>query len=207
MDSSRFDAITTALYRASGRRALLAAMTVSLLGGGVAEGKNKKKKKKNKKKSNLPPSPPPPDCVPSCAGKTCGDNGCGGSCGNCGGDKQCQHGNCICEPESQITTCAARCGTWPNNCEQDITCPSCPVGKECLINGSCGIPCNGDTCSAGCGCSGPNTEGDRFCLAFLGDCPARECSSTFPCPPGTMCHDTGVGGCPGRFVCWPLCPA
>jgi Zn-dependent metalloprotease len=48
-----------------------------------------------------PPNPktcPPPGCVPSCSGKQCGDDGCGGNCGtcpapgSCGSDNQC-HGS------------------------------------------------------------------------------------------------------------------
>ncbi len=35
------------------------------------------------------------DCVPSCEGKTCGDDGCGGDCGYCTG--VCDRGNCILE--------------------------------------------------------------------------------------------------------------
>jgi len=33
-------------------------------------------------------------CVPQCAGKTCGDDGCGGTCGTCAGDGVCVDGTC-----------------------------------------------------------------------------------------------------------------
>lgn len=33
-------------------------------------------------------------CTPSCTGKTCGDNGCGGGCGTCGVGTTCQLGTC-----------------------------------------------------------------------------------------------------------------
>ena len=36
------------------------------------------------------------DCAPSCAGKECGDNGCGGSCGGCANGKTCDAGECVC---------------------------------------------------------------------------------------------------------------
>ena len=36
------------------------------------------------------------DCTPSCAGKECGDNGCGGSCGGCTNGKTCEGGLCEC---------------------------------------------------------------------------------------------------------------
>ncbi len=33
-------------------------------------------------------------CIPACAGKTCGDDGCGGSCGTCSGGANCINGVC-----------------------------------------------------------------------------------------------------------------
>lgn len=33
-------------------------------------------------------------CIPNCAGKNCGDDGCGGSCGSCGVGWTCQSGTC-----------------------------------------------------------------------------------------------------------------
>jgi MYXO-CTERM domain-containing protein len=33
-------------------------------------------------------------CTADCAGKNCGDDGCGGSCGTCSGTEQCVNGNC-----------------------------------------------------------------------------------------------------------------
>ncbi len=36
-----------------------------------------------------------PTCVPSCAGKTCGDDGCCGVCGTCGPTELCSAGACV----------------------------------------------------------------------------------------------------------------
>lgn len=36
-----------------------------------------------------------PTCTPQCAGKTCGDNGCGGICGECADDEECKDGACV----------------------------------------------------------------------------------------------------------------
>ena len=33
-------------------------------------------------------------CEPQCAGRTCGDDGCGGVCGGCAGDESCVFGEC-----------------------------------------------------------------------------------------------------------------
>src|SRR5688500_164038 len=50
-----------------------------------------------------PPPPPPPrpgPCVPVCsATRVCGDDGCGGSCGQCAANDTCQSGSCICAPD------------------------------------------------------------------------------------------------------------
>lgn len=35
------------------------------------------------------------DCTPQCSGKTCGDDGCGGSCGNCEADESCEANTCV----------------------------------------------------------------------------------------------------------------
>jgi len=34
-------------------------------------------------------------CTPSCSGKVCGDDGCGGSCGSCSGSEECENYNCV----------------------------------------------------------------------------------------------------------------
>ncbi|MBU1974496.1 MAG: hypothetical protein KKH52_03820 [Nanoarchaeota archaeon] len=36
-------------------------------------------------------------CTPSCTGKVCGDDGCGGSCGTCPADYTCSAGACVAE--------------------------------------------------------------------------------------------------------------
>ena len=45
------------------------------------------------------------NCIPQCDGRECGDNGCGGSCGECSGAKpHCSGGVCVieCATESQV---------------------------------------------------------------------------------------------------------
>lgn len=43
-------------------------------------------------------APPPPSCTPSCSGKACGDDGCGGSCGACAAGQSCDAGACVTAP-------------------------------------------------------------------------------------------------------------
>jgi hypothetical protein len=38
------------------------------------------------------------DCTPSCSGKVCGDDGCGGSCGACKTSETCSSGACVAKP-------------------------------------------------------------------------------------------------------------
>ena len=41
--------------------------------------------------------PMTPCCVPICTGRVCGDDGCGGSCGTCGGSEVCNETTGQCE--------------------------------------------------------------------------------------------------------------
>ena len=61
-------------------------------------------------------------CVPACAGKECGPDGCGGSCGACGAEEECDaFGQCVTQcvvdppavPAMKITTLAVGSGGYP----------------------------------------------------------------------------------------------
>jgi V8-like Glu-specific endopeptidase len=57
-------------------------------------------------------APPPPSCTPSCSGKNCGDDGCGGSCGSCTGGATCNStGQCEAPPPASGSSCDAN-GGW-----------------------------------------------------------------------------------------------
>ena len=72
-------------------------------------------------------------CVPACEGKTCGDNGCGGTCGSCDTPQTaCSAGVCVCEPACDGKTCGDDgCGS---------VCGACAEGEECAEDGSCVVP-------------------------------------------------------------------
>jgi formylglycine-generating enzyme required for sulfatase activity len=57
-----------------------------------------------------------PDCVPSCGGKECGDDGCGGGCGTCDPWKSCESGRCV----TKGTVCAGT--TCPGVYGYDVVC-------------------------------------------------------------------------------------
>lgn len=69
-------------------------------------------------------------CVPNCAGKVCGSNGCGGSCGTCKANEVCQGGACLCVPNCTGRDCGSDgCG---GACQ-----PGCAAGVPCLDTGKC----------------------------------------------------------------------
>jgi len=81
-------------------------------------------------------------CVPACDGKSCGDDGCGGTCGSC------------------FTREGA---PSPDLCQPDGTCTVCGCGdKECGVD-DCGSPCG--TCPDNHQCGD-----DSMCAFDTGSC-------------------------------------
>lgn len=100
----------------------------------------------------------PPSCLPQCAGKDCGDNGCGGSCGLCPAGEMCMEGQCGCD-----SSCANRdCGN--NGCGD--SCGECSGAAVCDPSGRCCTPsCAGKACGDdGCGGSCGNCTGAEVCI-------------------------------------------
>jgi hypothetical protein len=114
-------------------------------------------------------------CVPECGGMECGDDGCGGSCGDCdellgsgfecGPDGMCVIGSCL--PGQCYSSCVPECGGM--ECGDDGcggSCGDCSdygSGFECgpddmCITGSCIPNCDGKTC------------GDNGCGGSCGEC-------------------------------------
>jgi hypothetical protein len=68
-----------------------------------------------------------PGCVPQCDGKFCGDDGCGGTCGDCAVGEIC-NGAARCVPSPCTPQCGGRqCGS--DGCGG--SCGDCPAGKAC----------------------------------------------------------------------------
>jgi hypothetical protein len=109
MDTTPFDRFARALAELAARRAVvrgLFGLSLAALATGAEHGvtdvdakKNKKKKRRKRKKRKKN------KCKPDCTGKTCGANGCGGTCGSCAGTEACLAGACanICD------VCATGC--------------------------------------------------------------------------------------------------
>ena len=123
-------------------------------------------------------------CKPNCAGKACGDDGCGGSCGECkGATPFCDSASkCVAKCEKQCD--GKTCG--PDGCGG--TCGSCGDSDECAWTGQC-VPktwhcpqsyfADGKACDCGCGAADPDCK--KAALVTLG-CPASD----------TKCDDEGL---------------
>ena len=220
MEFDRFSSLRRSLESTPARRDILRALAgiglslsaMQLSGAVEAKGKKKKKGKKHRGQqgpgrdpgnNQSPPPPKPPRCTPDCNGKTCGDDGCGGTCGTCPGTQDvCQNGHCICVPQcAPANACGANgcngsCGTCAgptcqgttlttNECRTGVCTPvqtNCGAGQRCFQDACCtpDAPPMCSTQSTPDGCGG--THG-RNCTGFCCDGPndTLVCRST-PCP-------------------------
>jgi hypothetical protein len=147
MDLQRFDSITRTIGDTSTRRrftgvlaafGLASVASLGLFDAEEADAKkrrrrNKKRRRKNRGQGEGGPVDPP-TCTPNCAGKECGADGCGGTCGTCGQFQFCNAGTCdvICIPD-----CAGKeCGD--NGCGG--SCGSCPILQPICTTGGLCVP-------------------------------------------------------------------
>jgi hypothetical protein len=191
VESGRFDELTARLASPISRRRGVGLAGLLGLGGlGIwqdADAKKKKRKKKRKK--------PKTACQASCGARTCGDDGCGGSCGECEGELVCRNGTCGCPVGQDLCggTCHPACppsipgrevARHPETCTccvrpGSVPCPTsieeCCIGPEYLP--CCALPCEP--------------------LAVHGDCPA-----------GIDPNQYDIGVCHYDVECWPgyRCP-
>ena len=141
------------------------------------------------------------ECIPTCAGKLCGDDGCGGSCGGCVPGE-------VCSPLHQCQPCVPSCADA--QCGDDGcggACGECALPTSCGAAGLCDGPCV-PQCGELPGASGPVECGDDQCGGTCGTCQGADtCSETghcIPCVPsceGLTCTADGCGG-----ICGPICP-
>ena len=101
-------------------------------------------------------------CLPVCAGKECGPDGCDGSCGQCAPGLSCtEEGQCVCIPECDGKQCGDDgCGEECGECEKSSSCDAgqcVPVCVPDCKNRECGP----DGCEASCG----ECEAGWYCSA------------------------------------------
>ncbi|MBN1947734.1 MAG: hypothetical protein JW797_18860 [Bradymonadales bacterium] len=128
-------------------------------------------------------------CTPSCAGRECGPDGCGGSCGSCSAQEHCTDaGRC---ETSCIPDCEGReCGS--DGCGG--SCGSCAAEEHCTNAGLCEPDCLPDCTGRQCGPDG--------CGGVCGTCSTQEhCTDAGRCEPnclpdcaGRQCGPDGCGG-------------
>jgi hypothetical protein len=135
----------------------------------------------------------PPVCVPDCTGKTCGSDGCGGTCGTCTPPNTCVGGTCECTAD-----CSGKCGGEDDGCGG--VCPNidCKIGVAVCVAGEC-VPCTAD-CSGKCGGEDDGCGGvcPNVCKIGVAVCVAGECvPCTADCSGKCGGEDDSCGGvCP-----------
>lgn len=101
-------------------------------------------------------------CTPGCSGKTCGDDGCGASCGMCENGQACLDGQCedTCTPDCDQKQCGDDgCGSTCGMCDNSQSCVAGGCIDECLPD--CDQKqCGDDGCGATCGMC----ETDQMCV-------------------------------------------
>ena len=78
-------------------------------------------------------------CLPECGGKTCGSDGCNGSCGTCSNGQNCLNGNCFCVADCTNKQCGSDgCSGSCGSCDPDQECVAgkCEGGGELDPNGN-----------------------------------------------------------------------
>jgi RHS repeat-associated protein len=152
-----------------------------------------------------------PICVPDCAGKTCGDDGCGGVCGSlcapreqgCTSNRDCTPGHaCGADNGERMGLPAGSRACWPVYCDVPASgsascgAPSAPCGVCPICVPDCAGRCGGDD---GCGgeCHGDCPEGAH--CSHAGVCQRPGGPSAHPLPEGTDRSTAAVGTLPGHF--------
>lgn len=118
-------------------------------------------------------------CIPDCDGIECGDDGCGGTCGECEGpQEQCVDGQCECQPDCEGKQCGQDgCGG---------VCADCPGENDLCVEGLC-------NCIPDCACS---ECGDDGCGGLCGQCSEGGECMVGSCVGGKCEYEAVVGpGC------------
>jgi hypothetical protein len=117
-------------------------------------------------------------CTPQCAGKACGDNGCGGTCGTCPSGQTCESGQCKAQGGCGSVTEDGLCeGKVLKYCSagtlKTVDCGASGKVCDCDLWGYC--DCETGTCTPQCA---GKTCGDDGCGGSCGACtPVQECKS------------------------------
>jgi hypothetical protein len=139
-------------------------------------------------------------CLADCAGKTCGPDGCNGSCGQCQDGQACEDGLCSCVPDCSNRECGPDgCGGSCGTCQPH---ESCDYGHCYCLPDCYGKECGSDGCGGSCGtCDPDETCVNGYCNCQP-DCYGKECGSDGCggscgyCSGGQVCEDYTCVGWP-----------
>jgi hypothetical protein len=110
-----------------------------------------------------------PTCTPACDDKACGEDGCGGSCGDCADGEACTvEGICaaFCIPACDAMSCGDDgCGGSCGDCADGETCTDGVCMADCVP--ACdGMNCGDDSCGGSCGeCAEGELCTEGMCMA------------------------------------------
>lgn len=130
--------------------------------------------------------------IPDCAGRTCGGDDCGGSCGSCATGT-------VCDDSGHCITRACGMTNFTEVCADMSRCPTnstCMTGGLCLCNtGYIGVDCMGIACGASCAYPNWSCQPQNFCGTgeFL-------CGSGTRCPRHAACNAMNQCVCDTGFV-------
>lgn len=160
-------------------------------------------------------------CIPACDGRSCGDDGCAGTCGTCTGNQRCDDGSgqCVdaeCAPQCAGIACGDDgCGGSCGSCGPGLGCDAgrCICLPQCAARtcgddgcgGQCGVCQSPEVCGLGDSCvcipdCGGKICGDDGCGGSCGSCvPGETCTAPDSCQcvpdcSGRQCGDDGCGG-------------
>jgi hypothetical protein len=188
MDGKHFDSLTRSLSGFRTRRGAFSAFlggTLGLLGHSGGAAKKKGKGGKGKKKKKAPALPPATPCIPNCASKVCGDDGCGGRCGvECTEGKTCQGGACICPPGRSVCPTTGFCSECCTNSDCCNSQNPCPNGEVCQPAANNNMVCactdsNDDFCNGACLSPGTFLTDPNNCGGCGRQCPPENPACNF----------------------------
>lgn len=142
-------------------------------------------------------------CTPDCDGKECGNDGCGGSCGECPGKgSACSVTGQCCLPDCTGKECGDDgCGVSCGECAQGQWCDYDTCIEE--MPGGCQV--SQDPGCNGCGCEACVFEKDELCKDIIWDKACAElclqCGTTCPCIPDCEEGYCGEDGCGSTCEC------
>ena len=142
-------------------------------------------------------------CVPDCTEKSCGDDGCGGSCGTCTPGTKCILGACkvpcgdvtslgTCQDES-LSICVSGNLLKINCSESDLFCVEDEETGQASCGTNCTPTCLGTECG-GDGCGGTCGDCTAGMVCQLGHCVAVETECGIVTADG-LCEGTALKFC------------